>query len=78
MVVVNVNETIGDYVSIESWEERGNPDYSPYGVTICNIIKKRNIDNDDITFAWTGSVIDNMMHRMSEVEYATEMIKSLY
>lgn len=75
---INVNKELGANVEIEVWNERGDVDHSPYGITVCNIKKIKSMDVSGDKWKWTGIVMDCMMDKMSDVSYSTNMIKIMY
>ncbi len=72
---INVNKELGENVEINSWHEKGHFKYSPFGLTVSNIKKLAELDENANKWRWAGMVMNCMMKKLSEVSYATEMTK---
>jgi len=75
---INVNKLLEEYVEIKAWHEEGNLQYNPYGAVVCNLTKKKDFVNNTNLKEKVGVVMSEMMRKMADVKYATDMIRTMW
>lgn len=74
---INVTEELREYADIETYREKINSDVTPFGIVVCNLVKKKEIpvgySGDERARA--GLLMEGFMEKLSDPRFALDYLK---
>lgn len=74
---INVTRELSEYAEIQTSREMINSDVTPFGIVICNLVKKKEIPGEYFTDERekAGMLMEGFMGKLADLEFALDYLK---